>query len=96
MEALIDIADWYSSPSGTFIQMFNVEKPLHVLPKFSLDILTMQEVAYHISIGLIARLHQKKKAPWPTLLLQIGLYEIWSFKQVDVEVELMKKYPFNL
>ena len=87
---------WYASPYDTFIWMFSAEKPLHVLPKFSLDVLVMQEVAYHISTGLTARLQRKKKAPWPTLPLWIGLYEIQSIKQADVEAELMKKYPFDL
>ena len=76
MEALINITYWYASPLGTFIQMYNVEKALYVLTKFSMDKLVMQEVAYHISIGLSARLHKKNKAPWPTLPLYIGLYEI--------------------
>ena len=86
-EALIDITDWYSSLFGTFIRMFSAEKPPHVLPNFPLDILVMQEVAYHITTILTARLDQKKKAHWLTLPLQIGLYEICSFKRVDVEVE---------
>ena len=63
MEALIDIADWYASPSNTFIQMYNAEKPPHVLPNFALDKLIMQEVSYHILTRLTGRLHQKKKAP---------------------------------
>ena len=41
MEALIVISDWYPSLSNTFIRIFSKEKPLHVLPKFSLDILVM-------------------------------------------------------
>ena len=45
MEALIDIVDWYASPLGTFIWMYSVEKPPHVLPKFSLDKLIMREVS---------------------------------------------------
>ena len=56
MEALLGIADWYASPSDTFILMFSAEKPPHVLPKFALDVLVMQEVAYHVLAGLIARL----------------------------------------
>ena len=63
MEALIEIAGWYASPLGTFIWMYITEKPPHVLLKFSMDKLVMQEVSYHISIGLSARLHRKKKAP---------------------------------
>ena len=96
MKALLGIADWYASSSDTFIQVFSAEKPPHVLPKFALDVLVMQEVVYHISAGLTTRLQRKKKAPWPTLPLQIGLYEIQSIKQADVEVEHMKKYPFDL
>lgn len=46
MDAPIDIAYWYASPSHTFIRMLNAEKPLHVLLKFALDILIMQEVTY--------------------------------------------------
>ena len=63
MEALLGFVDWYASLSNTFIQMFSAKKPPHVLPKFSLDVPIMQEVAYHISAGLIARLQQKKKGP---------------------------------
>jgi len=76
MEALIDIEDQYASPLGTFIWMYNVEKPPHILPKFFMDKLVMQKVLYHISVGLLARLHRKKNAPCPTLPSQIRLYEI--------------------
>lgn len=69
MEALIDIADWYASPFGTFICMYSMEKPHHVLPKFAMDKLVMQEKSYHTSARLSARLHRKRKAPWPTLPL---------------------------
>lgn len=84
MEPPIWIVDWYASPSDTFIRMFSTKKPMHVLPNFALDTLFMQEVTYLILEGLKARLHQKNKAPWPALPLWIGLYEIWSIKQVDV------------
>ena len=56
MEALIDIAYWYASPSSTFIRMYSMENAPHVLPNFSMEILVMQEVAYHISEGLTTRL----------------------------------------
>lgn len=73
MEALLNIADWYASPEGTFIRMYNKEKALNVLPRFSKDKLVMQEVAYHISTGFLAALHKKKKAPWPKFPMRIGL-----------------------
>lgn len=74
MEALIDITDWYASSPDNFIWMYNVKKPSHVLAKFSLDVLIMKKVSYHILAGLTTRLHQNKKAHWPALPLQIGLY----------------------
>lgn len=82
MEALIDIAYFHASPFDTFIWMYNVSKPPHVLPKFSMDKLVMQEVSYHILVGLLARLHQRKKAPCPTPILWIELYEIQNIKHV--------------
>lgn len=94
-EALIDIAYWYASSSDTFIHMHKMEKPLHVLQKSALYKLIMQEVSYHISTRLSARLHQKKKAPWSALPLLIMLHEIQNFKHVDVQEEEMKKYPFD-
>ena len=83
MEALIDIVDWYASPLGTFIR------------KFSMDKLVMQEVAYHISIRLSATLHRKKKAPWPALPLQIGLYEIQSLKHIEAETKEFNRFTFG-
>jgi len=75
--------------------MYSAKKPPHVLSKFSLDKLIMQELSYHISIGLPSRLHRKKKEPWPSLTLWIGLYEIWNSKHADVEEEEIKKYPVD-
>ena len=72
----MNIIDWYASPNGTFIGMYSVEKDLYVLLKFSMDKLVMQEVAYHISTGLLAGLHRKKKPPWSMLPLRVGLYTI--------------------
>lgn len=73
-----------------------MEKPSYVLPKFALDVLVMQEVAYHISTGFIARLQRKKKETCPTLPLWIGLYEIKRIKKSYVEAEQMKKYSPDL
>jgi len=55
----------------------------------------MQEVAYHISTRLLARMHKRKKESWPTLPLQIGLYEICILKDVDVKTEELKKFGFG-
>ena len=66
-----------------------------VFPKFSMHNLVMQEVVYHISIRLSAILHREKKEPWPTLLLQIGLYEIKNLKHSEAETLLLKRFTFG-
>ena len=63
MEEIVNISYWYASPDGTFIKVFGGEKPPHVLPRFSMDKFFMQDIAYHISIGLLAGMHRRKKAP---------------------------------
>jgi len=95
IELLLNIANCYTSLEGTFIKMYNMEKDLHVLSRFSTDKLVMQEVSYHISIGLSAGLHKKKKAPWLTLPMQIGFYTIKSLKEPDVEVNDFKNFKFG-
>jgi len=95
MEALLNIAVWYASLGGTFIRMFGREKPLHVLPRFSTGKLVMQEVAYHISIGLSIGLHRRKKPPWLALPLWIGLYKIWSLKETNVKAKDLEKFELD-
>jgi len=86
MEALLNIEDWYASPKVTFISMYNAKKYPHVLSRFAMDNLAMQDVSYHISTGLSVGLDRKKKEPWPTLPMKIRLYVIESLKEADVKV----------
>lgn len=95
MEALVDKENCYASPIGTFIEMYNTQKDLHILSKFSMDNMLMQEVSYHISTGLSVIQHKNKEAPWPTLPLQIGLYEIQNLKHVDFKMEEFKRFSFG-
>lgn len=95
MQTLLNIAGWYASPDGTFIRMFDLEKPLDELPRFTTDKLVMQEVSYHISIGLSTRLHRRSKTPCPTIPLWIGLYEIRILEDAYVETEDLKKFGFG-
>lgn len=66
MHVLLNIIDRHASPKGTFVRMYNMEKVLHVLSRFSMDKLVMQEVAYHSSPGLLDGFN-RKKAPCPML-----------------------------
>lgn len=73
-----------------------MEKLPHELLRFSMDNLVMQEVVYHISIGFLAALYRRKKAvPWPTLPFRIRLYEILTFKVIDVKTEDFNKFIFD-
>lgn len=95
MEPIVNISEWYASPAGISIKVFGREKHLHVLPRYATDKLIMQEVSYHLSIGLLVGQHRKKKVPWPTLPLQIGLYEIKSLKDVDVKAKDIVMFEFS-
>jgi len=52
METLVNIVYCYALVGGTLIRIFGREKPLHVLPWFSMEKLVMQGVAYHICTRL--------------------------------------------
>lgn len=95
MEAIREILDWFSSLNGTFLRVFSGEKLLHVFPRYSIDKLIMQEVSYHLTIGLSASLHKKKKAPWPTIPMKIGLYEMKNLKVVDIEGKAIEMFSFS-
>lgn len=41
MHALLNIVDWYASPSGTFIRMFGADNPPDELLRFATDKLVM-------------------------------------------------------
>lgn len=55
----------------------------------------MQEVSYNISIELSTVLHKNKKSPWPTLIMQIILYEIKNLKVADTEGKEIEKFAFG-
>jgi len=44
MKALLCIVDWYASPFSMFLQVFSEDNSLHVLRKFTLEVVVMQEV----------------------------------------------------
>lgn len=75
--------------------MFGGYKPPHVLPRYATEKLITQEVSYHLATGLSLALHRKKKAPWPTLPLHIGLYKINNLKVMDVDVKEIVKFEFG-
>lgn len=95
MEAVSEHADWFASSNGTYLRVFNSHKSSHMLPRWVTNKLVMQEVAYHISIDLSGVLRRNKKAPWPTLLLQIGLYEIRNLKVVETKGKEIDKFSFG-
>jgi len=55
----------------------------------------MQEVAYHLSTRFSTALHRKIKATWPTLPMQIILYEIKNLKVMDTEGKVIEKFAFG-
>lgn len=52
-------------------------------------------MSYHILTGLSARLHRKKKEPWPSLPLRIKLYDIQNLKHAEAETKEFKRFTFG-
>jgi len=96
MEVVSEIIDWFASPDGTFLRVFDGQNSSHILARYATDNLSMQKVSYYLSTGLSAALHRRKKAPWLTLPMQIGLYEIKNPKVVDTEGKAIKKFAFGI
>lgn len=45
-EAIVEVADWFTSSQGTFISISGAYKSPHLMPKFVTDKVIMQEVSY--------------------------------------------------
>lgn len=95
MDVIVNIVDWYASPGGTFIRVFGREKPLPILPRYSIDKQVMQEVPYHLATGLSARLHRKKRSSWHPLPFLVRLYKIKILKDVDAKAKDIMKLKFE-
>lgn len=95
MEEISKITDWFASLDGTFLRLFDVEKPPYVLPRYATNKRVMKEVSYHLTIGLLAAFQRKNKSPCPTLLMQIGLYKITNLKVADAKGKEIDKFAFS-
>jgi hypothetical protein len=57
------IGDWYLLEYGTYIRIYGATKAPHLLPKFFLDKLVLQDIAYQMVIhGVGATLYRDKKS----------------------------------
>lgn len=95
MEEVSEIPNWFSSPNITFLGVFSIQKLLYLFPRYATDKIVMQEVSYHLSTRLSAALHRKKKAPWPTFLMQIGLYDIKNIKVMYTKGKAIDIFSFG-
>lgn len=63
METMAELVDWFASLDHIYLIVFGRQKSRHMLLRYAANKVVMQEVAYHLSIGLSRVLHRKKKAP---------------------------------
>jgi hypothetical protein len=69
------IMDWYLMEHNTYLKVYGAMKSLHLVPRFVLDRLVLQEVAYQTIInGVGEMIYRDKKVIWPPLPLYIGSY----------------------
>jgi len=95
VDVVSEIKDWFASSNGTFLRVFGGQNSPHLLLRHANDQLVMQEVTHHLSTGLSTFFCKNKKAPWPTLPMQIELYEIKNLKVVDTEGKAIENFAFG-
>jgi hypothetical protein len=87
------IGDYYLMEHSTYIRIYGVMKPPHLLPQSIPDKLVLQEVEYQAIIHGIGRmLYRSKKEIWPLLPLYIGNYLFENTKQAQIEVDILLSY----
>lgn len=64
------------------------------MPRYVTNKVVLQEVDYQFDKGLSGVLHIRKKAPWPTFPLRIGLYELKIHKAEITEIQEMHRLHF--
>lgn len=96
MDSVSNVSDWFASPDDTYLRVFGCQKPSHLLPRYAIDKLVMQEVAYLLAIGLSTILQRKNKAPWPAFPLHMGSYEIKNLKAAKAEVKELENLRFGM
>jgi len=78
MQEVRKIMDWYVLEHRTYIKIYGSTKPPHFFPRFVLDKLVLQEVAYHTLVHRVgAALTRDKKLPGSPMSFYVGSY---SFK----------------
>jgi hypothetical protein len=74
--------DWYLMEHGTYIRIYGMMNPPHLLPRFVPNKLVLQEVAYQTIIhGVGGMMYRLKKTIFPPLPLYVGNYFFGNTKQ---------------
>ena len=82
--------DWYITPDGVYLKIFDSTKPSHQLPHFVPNTLLLQEISYQTYVnGVASSLHRNKKGLWPSFPLLTKFCKIENFKRVKDEVGIL-------
>jgi hypothetical protein len=83
--------DWHEIEKVTYMRIFGTNQPPHLLPKFILDKLVLQEIQYETYF-----LSKNKKAPWTPRPLCTGAYNLENVKIVVEEGEAIVVFNFGI
>jgi hypothetical protein len=96
MEVVSEIDDWFVRENETYIRIYGSTKPPPIVPKFVLDKLVLQEVAYHTLVhGFGASISKYKKLAWPPLPFYLGSYNFKNSKEAHAEAEALETFHFR-
>lgn len=66
------------------------------MPRYVTNKVALQEVAYQLRKWLSGVLHGRKKTPWHTFPLRIGLYELKSHKAAKEKIQELDCLHFTV
>jgi hypothetical protein len=90
------IGDWYILEYDTYIRIYGANKAPHLLPRFILYMVVLQEIMYQIVIHKVgASLYRDKKSIWPPLPFWVESYPFGGIKQAQVEVDTLLSFLFR-
>lgn len=92
---LVDVAHWFTSPHGTFIEVFGAYRSPHILSLLVIDKVAMKEVGSQLYTGLSGSFKKSNKSPWSIFPLQIGSYELNNLKVEEGDIEDLNRLIFG-
>lgn len=73
-EVIPSMGDWFVDIDGTYLRIFRANKPPHLLPRFVIDGVVLQEIVYQVYKRVGGVLSLAKNHSWTLIPCHMGEY----------------------